>query len=288
MRFPKHISRRPVLFVCFLACGAGWLRAQEPTTWWPDPSTGLMWTGTVSTIPYGRGRNWQQATEYCASLQLGGYSGWKLPSLDEVEAITFSQHIIPVDHRVAPYDSPTLKGNINGPHRGTTWTMTLSGNNEAWMESFWNGHRMSLAAPVNSALLAEPLSTLCTRVMESQLRQVAEDAQVNQPVHDVLTLKAWVPLTKANLAYQRGQFQDAIKQAESSLAIKPDFATADWAIGISYGRLGQWDLAVANLKAALKIDKNNDDFKSAVKWANEGQRAAKSGKAPKAPPPLWN
>jgi tetratricopeptide (TPR) repeat protein len=124
--------------------------------------------------------------------------------------------------------------------------------------------------------------------MEDDLLQLAKDAQVKVTVPDVLTLKAWVPLTKAKFAYQLGQFQDAIKQAESSLAIKPDFATADWAIGISYGRLGQWDLAVANLKAALKIDKNNDDFKSAVKWANEGQRAAKSGKAPKAPPPLWN
>jgi hypothetical protein len=249
MRFPKHISRTPVLFVCALACGTGWLRAQTVTTWWPDPLTGLMWTGQARYH-----LDWQRGPTYCSSLKLGGYSDWRLPSADEINAIYHCESPQFQCHDIAP------NGMVPGGPVSTVGKYIYRGN----------------------------LPILCTRPMEDDLLQLAKDAQVKVTVPDVLTLKAWVPLTKAKFAYQLGQFQDAIKQAESSLAIKPDFATADWAIGISYGRLGQWDLAVSDLKAALKIDKNNDDFKSAVKWANEGQRAAKSGKAPKAPPPLWN
>ncbi len=46
--------------------------------------------------------------------------------------------------------------------------------------------------------------------------------------------------------------------------------------------LDRWDLAATNLKTALKIDKNYGDAKSALKWAKEGQEAAKHGKSSKA------
>jgi hypothetical protein len=52
--------------------------------------------------------------------------------------------------------------------------------------------------------------------------------------------------------------------------------------------LGQWDLAIINLQAALKIDKGYQDAKNALKWAEEGLKAAKSGGIPKAQAPDWN
>ena len=82
---------------CCLA--QGWTK--DPTTWWPDSSTGLMWAGQVHGNPHpnpndqfaccvlGRnGLSWQQANDYCSALQLGGFAGWRLPTLDEVKAAT--------------------------------------------------------------------------------------------------------------------------------------------------------------------------------------------------------
>jgi hypothetical protein len=40
---------------------------------------------------------------------------------------------------------------------------------------------------------------------------------------------------------------------------------------------GQWDLAITNLEIALKIDKDYGDAKDSLKWAKDGQKAAKTG-----------
>jgi tetratricopeptide (TPR) repeat protein len=129
---------------------------------------------------------------------------------------------------------------------------------------------------------------LCTRPMEAGLLQIAKEAQVRGPVSDLFTLKANVPLTNARIAYQDGQYQESVAQAKNALLVKPDFAPAYWALGISYGMSGQWNLAITNLEAALKIDKNYGDAKDALKWAQQGQKAAKDGKSPKAQNPQWN
>jgi hypothetical protein len=51
--------------------------------------------------------------------------------------------------------------------------------------------------------------------------------------------------------------------------------------------LGQWDQAVANLQTAVKIDKNYNNGNAALKWAQEGQKAAKKGESPKDKAPVW-
>jgi hypothetical protein len=50
---------------------------------WTDPTTGLMWTKKDNA----REVNWQQATNYCRNLQLAGHSGWRLPTIDELQGI---------------------------------------------------------------------------------------------------------------------------------------------------------------------------------------------------------
>jgi hypothetical protein len=74
------------LLVCLLLGPTQLSSAQSPklpTTWWPDPVTGLMWTGQSSynlrgTMP------WDDAGAYCSSLTLGGFSGWRLPTIPEM------------------------------------------------------------------------------------------------------------------------------------------------------------------------------------------------------------
>jgi len=59
--------------------------AQPDTTGgvWSDPATGLMWTRKDN----GYALRWQPAAEYCLNLQLGGYSDWRLPTIDELKNI---------------------------------------------------------------------------------------------------------------------------------------------------------------------------------------------------------
>jgi hypothetical protein len=52
---------------------------------WTDPATGLMWqrrdNGDNNDL------TWLQAVNYCRSASTGGYSGWRLPAIDELIGI---------------------------------------------------------------------------------------------------------------------------------------------------------------------------------------------------------
>jgi hypothetical protein len=276
---------------------------KQPVTWWPDPATGLMWTGE-STAVERRAMTWDEAGSYCAALSLGGFSGWRLPTLQEMRS---EEYLYPVTLRSINgpevVDFLGFKGNVATLQNIRIWTTSPAGAQE-YFSVFMGGpdaggllFKGPLKAALNPGLpaahervskLSDHNYALCTRPMETDLRQIAKDAQVNNPVADLLTLKANVPLNKARLAFQAGQYQDAIAQAQSALTMKPDFAAAYWGIGISYGMLGQWDQAISNLEAALKIDNDYGDAKDSLKWAKDGQKAAKDDKTAKDQPPVWN
>jgi hypothetical protein len=50
---------------------------------WTDLATGLMWTKNDN----GADVDWNQADAYCSNLELAGYSGWRLPTIAELEGI---------------------------------------------------------------------------------------------------------------------------------------------------------------------------------------------------------
>jgi tetratricopeptide (TPR) repeat protein len=249
--------------------------------------------------------NWQEAKDYCATLQLGGYSGWRLPTADEINAITY---IYEIEGTRFVYEDPALKGGISiMPNGLLKWTSTLNADGTVmvstaglgdgtvttsvvgatWYDSVFKGPKPKSIQPQKQTKHVNSVA-LCTRPMEAEVLEIAKEAQVSVPVLDVQTLKDFIPLNKARLAYLAGNYQESIAQAKDALLAKSDSAPAYWAIGISYGMSGQWQLAITNLEAALKIDKNYGDAKAALKWAQEGQKAAKNGKAPKAQSPKWN
>ena len=129
---------------------------------------------------------------------------------------------------------------------------------------------------------------ICVRSMTPDLLEAAKAAEVYLPVPDLQTLETFIPLNKARLAYQAGNYQESIAQAQIAISLKADPATAYRGIAISYGMLGHWDQAISNLQSALKIDKDYRDAETALKWANDGLKAAKKGKQPKEPSPKWN
>jgi hypothetical protein len=50
---------------------------------WTDPATGLMWTRKDN----GFALRWQPAADYCRNLELGGYTDWRLPAIEELKGI---------------------------------------------------------------------------------------------------------------------------------------------------------------------------------------------------------
>jgi Protein of unknown function (DUF1566) len=347
-------SRAPLsvafAFLCITALCTQCCVAQEwtkdPTTWWPDPSTGLMWAGhgiphsqlivLSDGIGYRDGLNWQQANDYCASLHIGDFAGWRLPTLDEVKDAVEIIRVNPLpicpsadiaihggcrDQDLAPgqkYSALLIKGEASVIGPSIIWTSTLSQTDpkSAWKVNLssiadgylslveitkasvsqtdskfaWEAELKSVPSfSISVAEMTEPFpGAVCVRAMEPDLLQTAKAAEVNHPVPDLQTLQTFIPLNKARLAYQVGNYQESVAQAQTAVSLKADPATAYWGIGISYGRLGQWDQAISNLQSALKIDKNYGDAETALKWAKDGLKAAKKGKQPKEPSPKWN
>jgi hypothetical protein len=167
--------------------------------------------------------------------------------------------------------------------------MTSSSFSKTDSKATWTLELDSVQPPAfNTTSMTEAyMGVICVRPMERDLLAVAKQAAVDHPVPDVQTLQTFIPLNKARLAYQVGNYQESIAQAQIALSLKADPARANWGIGISYGRLGQWDQAIASLQSALAIDKNFADAQAALKWAKDGLKAAEKGKLPKEPNPTW-
>lgn len=312
-----------LLVLCLVAFNAKICLAQlfpkDPAKWWPDPSTGLMWaehgySGTSKSIIHPHGRTWQQSVDYCAALRLGGFSGWRLPSLDEVKGIAYTRHGVQitsghgsslrqdVDPKSIcvstlttsdPFDQRTIKvGEWNDdpfPFATFVWTSTPTPDAEKpapWIAgpTIWivGPELLFGGIPKTSDMYhGNYMASLCVRPMEPELLQIAKDAQVNVPVPNVQELGVYVPLNKARLAYEAGQYRDSIAQAQNAIALDPHLLTAYWAIGISYGMLGEWDPAIASLNTAYKLDKHNGDVYAALEWAKASNKAFKKGEKPK-------
>ena len=310
--FPLKSSFNATLaLLCFSVAATQCSLAQEwtkdPTTWWPDPSTGLMWAGQIHASPHPvskvprngwlglhNGLNWQQANDYCSSLQLAGVTGWRLPTVDELKVLTEEKwveaDIVEADNTIVPSQIKEIlfKIDINTFDLSIAiWTSTPSQSDpkSAWMVDIPGNPKTGsyLADSTNKTGVA-----ICVRPMEPDLLQTAKAAEVDHPVPDIQTLQTFIPLNNARLAYQAGNYQQSITNAQTAISLKASPAIAYWGIGISYGRLGQWDQAIANLQTSLKIDKNYSNANIALKWAKNGRKAAKKEKQPKEPPPKWN
>jgi hypothetical protein len=133
MIFAKSAS----LFLVFVLCiFVPQVRAQIQTPTkvalvsWTDPVTGLTWTKQDN----GSDVNWNQAIAYCANLRLGGYTDWRLPTIDELQDIYDAN---------ANVDGYHVKGNLK---LSEYWQWSSSSGNasgEAWRFTFSHGGRIS-------------------------------------------------------------------------------------------------------------------------------------------------
>lgn len=206
-----------------------------PTTWWPDPATGQMWTGQSSYRLRGP-MSWNDASSYCSSLTLGGFSDWRLPTLEEMRG---AEYVYPVtitnkDGIEQTYDFLAMKGGISTVEATRIWTTTPAGDQQC-VSVFMHPADVFgiLFKPEQWGTILDPSrdnahervskvsdrnAVLCVRSMDADMLQIAKDAEVSHPVSDFLTLKANVPLNSARQAFHAGQYQEAVAEAQNALA----------------------------------------------------------------------
>ncbi len=100
-----------------------------------DPDTNLMWTIKDN----GENITWPEAEKYCKRLTLAGYSGWELPTIDELEKLSDPQN--------------SSKYKIRKPFRLTDccpWSSTKEGSGLAWFFYFFDGP-LRTTSPVGSS-----------------------------------------------------------------------------------------------------------------------------------------
>lgn len=114
--------------------------------YWIDPSTGLMWTGKDNLQPY----SYWDAPRYCRDLRLAHYSGWRLPTIDELEGIYDKNAEAPGENPRTHWREPEpwifhVKGNLflTGDQLSSTSENDGSGSlpNYIWGFDFKSGSR---------------------------------------------------------------------------------------------------------------------------------------------------
>ncbi len=112
-----------VILLAALLCGCAQLgMAQSADEFWKDPATGLIWTAKDS----GSNMNAAQARDYCSNLKMGGFSDWRLPTLDELSGLydAKSSKQFKVKGPVQVEDSCTLTSSTN--NSGEIWSFCFS------------------------------------------------------------------------------------------------------------------------------------------------------------------
>jgi len=113
----------------------------RPPSYWTDAATKLMWTKQDN----GSDVDWHHAKAYCTSLRLGGYSNWRLPTIEELQAIYAPERIVNEQH---------IKGNI-WLYSESVWSSSTGDDPEMLCFDFHTGEVISAqrAGPHNGRAL---------------------------------------------------------------------------------------------------------------------------------------
>ncbi|WP_022851110.1 PKD domain-containing protein [Limisalsivibrio acetivorans] len=93
-----------------------------------DEVTGLMWQDDADASSINK--DWQGAIDYCDALSLGGYSDWRLPSIEELETIVDLGRVLP--------SADLVFQNVGNSNYWSSTTYAYDGIN-AWIVNFVEG-----------------------------------------------------------------------------------------------------------------------------------------------------
>jgi len=97
-----------------------------------DTRTGLMWAAKDSVSPI----KWQGAKSYCENYRGGGYTGWRMPTQNELEGLYDTAKAYKPDCGNAVHLTGLIRLTC-----GYTWSSETRGS-EAALFDFFNGRRL--------------------------------------------------------------------------------------------------------------------------------------------------
>jgi Flp pilus assembly protein TadD len=71
---------------------------------------------------------------------------------------------------------------------------------------------------------------------------------------------------RADLAFDSGNYAEAIRDATRVLELKPDDLVAVWCRASAYAKSGDWDAALVDTDRAIELDPEEAKFKQARAW----------------------
>lgn len=128
--------------------------ALHPT--WTDPDTGLMWAKKDN----GSDVNWRQANEYCSKLELASYKDWRLPTLEELQAMDDPKASHP-----AVYDFGAVRVHVKGNLQltGWSWSSNHYDSGMPWENAMEFDFRTETSAKSSFQHFAYNMRALCVR-----------------------------------------------------------------------------------------------------------------------------
>jgi hypothetical protein len=114
---------KALLLAALLCSSAQIVRGQAASSeTWKDSATGLTW----AVKDNGHDVNSGQARDYCGTLRVGGFSDWRLPSIEELEALydKGAKKIYKTKGPIEMSDSCALSGTTNPT--GEVWSFCFS------------------------------------------------------------------------------------------------------------------------------------------------------------------
>jgi hypothetical protein len=102
-----------------------------------DHQTGLIWQQADD----GEQRTWDGANQFCANLDLGGKTDWRLPGMDELGTIIdFSQFNPAIDPVFSCRPNSYWSGSTHVGHPGYTWYIGFYGGLAGWGDETYYGY----------------------------------------------------------------------------------------------------------------------------------------------------
>lgn len=107
---------------------------------WTDPRTGLMWAKQDN----GQGIKWAAAKSYCENYSVGGVTGWRMPTKEELKTlVSYAKSSGYGSGGKTIADFLNREGFSNMRGEGWYWTSTLKDSSDAWCINFKVGQEVT-------------------------------------------------------------------------------------------------------------------------------------------------
>ncbi len=293
--FMSSLSRACLLAVIStLALRATVLAADTtPTTFWPDPQTHLMWTGSDN----GSGVTWAQADTFCHTLQLSGFSDWRMPTIDELMNVTgvvdggqtpdrTIHHTDGINKTIPGQALPDyMEVSFTKSKAFWLWSSTPAGTGTVYSINMGVGFHLGKVTSKLTDHIAH--RTFCVRTMDQQLWNIAQWSFPPGPVASVAVLQSYLSLRSAEaLSYYRHypfsvdgmkpaadqpdpaqamkNLQQAVTDFQQALALQPNWFQPLKEMGLAQLAMEDWAGAADSLAKARKLDKGDGDVRVAL------------------------